>query len=258
MRISISNIAWDPSEDEEMVELLHRYDVDAIDVAPGKYFPKPAEARAGDIARVRHWWEEKGISIVGMQSLLFGTSGFNVFSPSRESMLAYLTGVCRVAGGLGSTRLVFGSPRNRDRSGCSDTETEEIACAFFGRLGDIAQREGVQICLEPNSETAKMVRLIDHPSVGMQFDTGALCLNKEDPMKVLSDCSDVIRHIHASEPNLVPLGDGGTDHASMARAAQRYIPDHIVTIEMRATQEEPHLKSIERALQVAKQHYGVM
>ena len=55
MRIAISNIAWDPAEDEAVAALLHRYQVDAIDVAPGKYFPDPTIASDQDIQRVRHW-----------------------------------------------------------------------------------------------------------------------------------------------------------------------------------------------------------
>ena len=35
MRVAISNIAWDPAEDEDVARLLQRHHVDAIDVAPG-------------------------------------------------------------------------------------------------------------------------------------------------------------------------------------------------------------------------------
>ena len=38
MRLAISNIAWDVSEDENIARLLNRSGVDAIDVAPAKYF----------------------------------------------------------------------------------------------------------------------------------------------------------------------------------------------------------------------------
>jgi D-psicose/D-tagatose/L-ribulose 3-epimerase len=36
MRIAISNIAWDVSEDEQVATLINKYGIDAIDVAPGK------------------------------------------------------------------------------------------------------------------------------------------------------------------------------------------------------------------------------
>jgi hypothetical protein len=52
-----------------------------------------------------------------MQALLFGTTGLNVFgdNKSQEAMLEHLRAVCRIGAGLGATKLVFGSPKNRDR-----------------------------------------------------------------------------------------------------------------------------------------------
>ena len=269
MRLAISNIAWDTAEDEAMVRLLRRFDVDAIDVAPGKYFSDPAKATEQDIARVKNWWSERGIEITGMQALLFGITGLNVFgSPeSQDAMLQHLTAVCRIGAGLGAKRLVFGSPKNRDRTGLSDQKALDVAVPFFRRLGDIAQNYGVVICLEPNptcyganfmttsAETAQVVEQIAHPAVRMQLDTGALTINGEDSVTVLQECAPLIGHVHASEPDLLPLGDGGTEHAKVVEALQQHLPNHVVSIEMLATKNEPHLVSIERALDVAIRHY---
>lgn len=270
MKLAISNIAWDTAEDETIATLLHRLGVDAIDVAPGKYFPEPAQATDGDIARVKNWWSERDIEITGMQALLFGTVGLNVFGPpeAQDAILQQLTAVCHIGGGLGAKRLVFGSPKNRDRTGLSDQEAMDVAVPFFRRLGDIAQAYGVVICLEPNptcyganfmttsAETAQVVGQITHPAVRMQLDTGALTINSEDPVAALQYCAPLIGHIHASEPDLLPLGDGGTEHAKVADALERYLPNHVVSIEMLATKNEPHAVSIERSLTLAIQHYG--
>jgi D-psicose/D-tagatose/L-ribulose 3-epimerase len=269
MRLAISNIAWDVEEDEQIAALLNRYGVDAIDIAPGKYFPDPANATDEDIAQVRRWWQERGIEITGMQGLLFGTVGLNLFGSAdvQQAMLGHLSAVCRIGAGLGAIRLVFGSPKNRDRSGLNDQQASEIAVPFFRRLGDIAQAHGVVICLEPNpacyganfmitsAETAHVVDQVAHPAIGMQLDTGALAINSEDPVTVLQNSAALIRHIHASEPDLVPLGDGPADHGKVLAALAQYLPDHLVSIEMVATKNEPHLESIERALGAAIRHY---
>ena len=269
MRIAISNIAWDTAEDEAIATLLHRFGVDAIDVAPGKYFPEPVKATDEDIVRVKSWWSERGIEITGMQALLFGTTGLNVFGlqTAQDAMLQHLTAVCRIGAGLGARRLVFGSPKNRDRTGLSDQETLEVAIPFFRRLGDIAQSYGVVICLEPNPpcyganfmttsvETEQVVRQIAHSAIRMQLDTGALTINDEDPGIVLQDCASLIGHVHASEPDMLPLGDGGTDHGKMVAALVQHLPHHVVSIEMLATKNEPHEVSIERALGVAIHRY---
>ncbi|MCY7354508.1 MAG: sugar phosphate isomerase/epimerase [Lysobacter sp.] len=269
MRLAISNIAWDVSEDEDVCELIHRYGIDAIDVAPSKYFSDPAKASDREVTRVRNWWSRRGIEITGMQSLLFGSRGMNVFSTAslQEEMLNYLSRVCRIGAGLGGTRLVFGSPRNRDRSGLTEQDANDIAAAFFRRLGNIAEAHGVLVCLEPTparyggnfmtttAETAKVVGLVASSAIKMQMDTGSMALNGEDPIATLGRFADLIGHVHASEPDLLPLGDGITDHEKVHAALERYLPTQLVSIEMLATKNEPHLVSIERAIKVACEYY---
>lgn len=269
MRLAISNIAWDISEDLSVAKLLNQFDIDAIDIAPGKYFPDPANAKDESIKHVKRWWSDQGIEITGMQALLFGTTGLNVFgdSQSRDAMLAHLSAVCRIGGVLGATRLVFGSPKNRDRTGLSDAEALDRAVHFFRVLGDAAQAQGVIVCLEPNppkyganfmttsEETAKVVQAINHRAIRMQFDTGALTISEESPMAVLAQSSSLIGHVHASEPDLMPLGDGGTDHQQMHAALSQYLERHVVSVEMVATKDEPHLISIGRALACAVNAY---
>jgi D-psicose/D-tagatose/L-ribulose 3-epimerase len=273
MRLAISNIAWDVEEDESIVDLLHRYGVDAIDIAPAKYFPDPANASDEDIVAVKTWWAARGIEVTGMQALLFGTSGLNLFSSSdvQQAMLDHLAAVCRIGAGLGAVRVVFGSPKNRDRSSLTDQETNAIAVPFLERLGEIASAHGVCICLEPNppryganfmttsQETAQIVKQVAHSAIRMQFDTGAVTINGESCVEILEQHSHLIGHVHASEPDLLPLGDwklgARTDHAAVHEALARYLPGHLVTVEMVATKNEPHLISIERALKEAICYY---
>lgn len=269
MRLSISNIAWDVSEDLVIAKMLNRYGFDAIDIAPGKYFLDPVNVNDTDVLKVKSWWLERGIEIVGMQAILFGTIGLNIFGEKaiQETMLTHLSSVCRIAATLGAKRVVFGSPRNRDSSGLSNEEAVDIATSFFRRLGDIAKSNGVYVCLEPNPtryganfmttslETAKIVNWVAHSSILMQFDTGALYLNNENPVEVLRNYGSIIGHIHASEPDLAPLGDVGTDHSEVVLALNQYLPKNLITIEMLATANEPHESSVERALNFAVQHY---
>jgi sugar phosphate isomerase/epimerase len=183
-------------------------------------------------------------------------------------MLAHLGHVCRVGGGLGATRLVFGSPRNRDRSGLSDEAALAAAAKFFHALGEVAAGHGVIVCLEPNppaynsnfmrtaDETAQVVRATAHPAIRMQFDTGALTLNGEDARAVLAAHGDIIGHIHASEPNLVALGTGGTDHVAMAAALRAALPGHVVCVEMVAAGDGANLRRVDEALALAVACYG--
>lgn len=269
MNISISNIAWDIKDDDAMCSLLQRHQIRAIDIAPGKYFPDPKTASDKDILAVRNYWESQGICLVGMQSLLFGTQGLNLFDEQsvQQKMLEHLQAVSHVAAGLGITRLVFGSPKNRYRPDISDEETRAIAHHFFTLLGDIARQEGVVICLEPNpacyganfmtgsAETAGIVRLINHSAIKMQLDTGAIAINHENVAQVISDNEDIIGHVHLSEPNLIPLGRSDVNHADVAAVLNRLVPQRIATIEMLVPKDENALAAIGESLSFVTKHY---
>ncbi|WOR56975.1 sugar phosphate isomerase/epimerase family protein [Citrobacter freundii] len=262
MKISISNLAWDVSEDKQVLSLLKEFKVDSIDIAPGKYFPTPSKAKTTDILAVRQWWNDKGIDILGMQSLLFGTQGLNVFGNKniQDQLLSHLAEICRIGATLGARRLVFGSPKNRDRSGLSQDSAIDIANEFFHRLGNVASDEGVIICLEPNPEvygsnfltssyeTYEMVKLVAHPAIKMQLDTGAVILNNEDFLSVVKKTKDVIGHVHISEANLATVGDTFKDHELLAAGLKSFLPDHPITIEMLAAKDENHIIAIRRAL----------
>jgi D-psicose/D-tagatose/L-ribulose 3-epimerase len=270
MRIAFSNIAWDTSEDAAVAALLRNHGIDAIDVAPSKYFTDLQTATQAQAQTVKQWWQDQGIELTGMQALLFGTTGLNMFgdTATQNAMLQRLGAVCRIGGWLGATKLVFGSPKNRDRTGVSDAQTQDTAVSFFRQLGQMASDHGVMVCLEPNptryhcnfmtntDEAAQMVRAVNHPSIRMQLDTGTITINQESAAAMVSAHADVIGHVHASEPDLRPLGDAGCDHTSVAQALRSLLPDHVVTIEMVATSDEPHLASMARALHVAQAHYS--
>ena len=296
MRLGLTNLAWDPSQDEAVAGLLARLGVDAIDVAPSKYFADVAAVREAEVRRVRDWWLDRGIEITGMQSLLYGTQGLNLFGPPdvQQRMLAYLAAVCRVGAWLGATRLVFGSPANRNRAGLADAEAWARALEFFGRLAEVAADAGVTICLEgvhphyganfmtDTASSLRMARTLSHPSVGIVLDTAVVQLNGEDIEALLAEGAAWVRHIHASEKDLVPLGQPAgvqqpgvqpgvqsgvqsgvppghlpeaVDHATMAAAIRRWVPDRVVCVEILAIGNDLHFSDIEQSVAFARRHY---
>ncbi len=148
-----------------------------------------------------------------------------------------------------------------------ERQVEEIAVPFFQVLGRIAADLGVIICLEPNppvygtnfmtnaAETSHIVRLVGHPSIQMQFDTGAIALNGEDPEKIISEHGSIIKHVHVSEPQLITIGRAHTDHMLIGSALNQHLGKCIATIEMVATKNEPHLSTVEEALRYTVQSY---
>lgn len=150
MRLSVSNLAWDVVEDDDVAQLLGEFRVEAIDVAPGKYFPDPLAATSRDIARVKGYWADRGIGVHALQGLLFGADRLNIFGAPDvvEALLARLEAVCVIAAGLGAGIVVFGSRANRNRDGLDDTAAFDRAVTFFRRAGSLVSSYGLVMTLE--------------------------------------------------------------------------------------------------------------
>jgi D-psicose/D-tagatose/L-ribulose 3-epimerase len=270
MRIAVSNIAWDIQDDEEIASLLLQNGVDAIEVAPTKYWPAPCNPSASDIQKCRMAWADRRISIVAMQSLLFGMPMMNLFGSTeiRQNMLDYLAEIIEISSSLGSTRLVFGSPRNRDRTGLSDAQAHDVAVGFFGSIAECARKASVVIGLEPNPvlyncnfattaiEALSVVKAVNHPCLGLHLDTGIMTLNSEDIEATLDDCAPYICHFHISEPHLAPVGSGPVHHQRIGSQLKKINYIGVVSIEMRSSQViEVDRLNVRNALSCVKQNY---
>jgi D-psicose/D-tagatose/L-ribulose 3-epimerase len=270
MDLSISNIAWDVSDDGLIAKLLKKQGLNYIDIAPGKYFRDPKLATEHDIKKVRSYWDSNGIQIYGMQALLFGTEGLNLFGDNdvRKRMLTHLEAICRIASILGVRCLVFGSPGNRDRNTLDDNSVLEIGISFFQELGEISKLYGVNICIEPNpaiynanfltstEETAFFVRNVNHSNIKLQLDTGAICINDEDLENVLLRFSDLIGHVHLSEPQLVPYGQSIEVMASHGNLIRKYLPNHVLSIEMLKVDDDLSYNEVFSAIQTARVYFS--
>ena len=113
MKLSISNLAWSPAEDKDIAAVLQSFDVQGIELAPTKIWPDLTQVQDADLIAYRVFWQQQGIGIVALQSLLFGQPELVIFrdQETRAQMLTYLSRVMHIAAQLGAHILVFGSDR---------------------------------------------------------------------------------------------------------------------------------------------------
>lgn len=248
MRLAVSNIAWPAEADDEIAGVLTGLGVSAIEVAPTKRWPDPSSATPGDAAAYRAEWAERGLRIVSMQSLLFGRDDLVIFGAAdkRAEALGYLRRIVSLAGSLGAGPLVFGSPKNRRVGALPASDVRRIAVNFFGALGDAASASGVSFCLEPNppeygadylttsTAAVELLAEIGNPGLGLHLDAAAMTLARERPADAIAAAMPWLRHFHASEPYLAPLGTGATEHGAFAEALAREGYRGWISIEMRA------------------------
>jgi sugar phosphate isomerase/epimerase len=187
----------------------------------------------------------------------------------RRELAEYLKRVIRLAGWLGAGPLVFGSPKNRARSGLEKNAAMEMAAHFFHELGQAAQAAGCCLTIEPNpteygcdfvttmDEAAELVRRVDSPGVRLQLDAGELAMNQEDLVRVITEHFPLIHHVHASEPMLGCLTAGANleFHREIGHRLRELHYEGFVTIEMK--RHEPVEATVRESVRWVREAYGI-
>ncbi len=221
MNISISNIAWDKKYDDEISKILINKKIKGIEIAPTKVSPEPIEAGVGEIKKYRNFWNDKGIEIVAIQSVLYGHPELTIFDNERvrSKTLSYLFSMIEVASNLGAKVIVFGSPKNRNIGLIRMDKAIEIARIFFYKIGEKAKDYGINFCIEPNppqyetnfinntKEAVSFVKSVNHPNFRLHLDLSTLTLNNENYSDSIKLGADFISHFHISEPFLQPVNE---------------------------------------------------
>lgn len=247
MKTAISNIAWPAEHDEMVASLMQEFGVRGVEIAPTRNWSDPLQVTDAEVAACRGFWKEYDVEIVSMQALLFGRADLLLFESesSRSRMLDYLDGIMELAGRLGAGPLVFGSPGNRQRDALSIDEALDIATVFFRDAAVHAESHGVVLCIEPNppqyncdfitnaADALELVERVNHPGFGLHLDAAAMLMAGDLIADTVRRCAAEIRHVHASEPQLGALGEGGVNHREFADALCEAGYSGYVSVEMR-------------------------
>jgi sugar phosphate isomerase/epimerase len=267
MRLAVSNIAWPPEQRHRAYDILARADIPGLEIAPGLFFAGVADPFAPTDAEVTVALTEvdaAGLSLVSMQSLLFGVTGAALFE-GPEALAQLETGLIRaitLAGRLGIRNVVFGSPKQRVvPEGMDMRDALDRAAGVFARLGDCAHAAGTVIAMEANpavygtnflthAEAAlAFVRHTGHPALQLILDMGTMHLNgvTDAVPALVAQAAPVLSHVHVSEPQMTPAPATPERAVPLLRALRAVDYDHAVSIEMRAAPESP-LNALELAV----------
>jgi len=215
MKLSISNIGWDKENDENVYELMKKYNFSGLEIAPTRIFP---EEPYDKITEAKIWYESLkknyDFEIPSMQSIWFGRCE-RIFASDeeREFLVKYTKKAIVFAESINCKNLVFGCPRNRN---LLENENSDVGVSFFKEIGDYAYEHNTVIGMEANptiyntnyiNDTASALELIENVnSKGflLNLDLGTIIFNDEN-IDILKGKVKYINHIHISEPNLKPI-----------------------------------------------------
>jgi D-psicose/D-tagatose/L-ribulose 3-epimerase len=271
VKLAISNIAWSASEEPSIAKLLMSRGLTGVEIAPPRVWPHPAEVDPSELRRYKSFWQDHGIEIVALQSMLFGRTDLVIFGSEeqRSATVTYLKRMIDMAAELGAKVLVFGSPKNRNLDLDHLERTNSIAKEFFSELGEYAVTMNVSFCIEPNSKdygcdfvntTAEGLALVTEVGTSgfaLHLDAGVLTLNSEDALDAISSSAKFLRHFHISEPFLNTLGSASVAHEEFSQALKQIAYANRVSIEMRPDAQANTLQRVDAALTFALGHYGL-
>lgn len=216
--LGISSIAWEPTDDLAIAEALMSKSIINVDLAPTKYFGWTDPEAISKAKEIRKFWNASGISIRGMQSLLFGTQQPSIFNRNDWRFLVnHFKRVADISEALGSTKLVFGSPQNRRLGTLDMSQGIDIAQEFFFNLGENLSSQGQTLLIEPNPrqyncdfitttvEAIDFVKTIGLANVRVQLDLGTCYFNQEDPIALVTENEKWLGYVHLAAEHLLPL-----------------------------------------------------
>lgn len=270
MKIAISNIAWNPDEELDIIRLMQQHHISGIEIAPTKIWTNVESVTPADLHAQKEIWRSRSVSIVALQSLLFGHPELTLFENdvTRQRTTEYLKATIDIASGVGATALVFGSPRNRKRDTLPLETAFSIAVDFFSELGEYAAKRNTVFCIEPNpsaygcdficnsSEARALVKAVSCAGFRMHLDAGILTMNEENIEFEIEQSAPWLHHFHISDPQLGVIGTGITDHARIAKALRDVGYSGWVSIEMRNGWTTPNTTSVSQALENSMKWYG--
>ncbi len=269
-QLAVSSIAWTNQEEKDVAKVFRKLSVKNVELAPTKLWGDPTKATDSEIADVLDFWESNGQDVVAFQSMLFGRENLKIFEDelTRQETANFLKDFIRLAGKMGVKVLVFGSPKNRQRGKVAYDQAFDIAKDFFGDLGDVARENNTCFCIEPNpidyacdfvtnaQQGIELVKAVNNEGFGLHLDIAGMTLAGDDIAESIKNAAPVLRHFHASSPQLGQVeAAGGIDHETAAVALADINYKGFVSIEMRPAEAGQNVERVEKAVMYIREVY---
>ena len=258
IKLSISNIAWQHQDNENVYKLMQNYGFFGLEIAPTKIFPDSPYDKL-DIAKI--WATDLkgkyGFEVPSMQSIWYGKSE-RIFGKreERQILINYTKKAIDFASIIGCKNLVFGCPKNRNIEKESDYS---IAIEFFKELGDYAYSKNTCIGMEANptiyntnfiNDTKSAIDLIKNVNSSgflLNLDIGTMIYNKEN-LDELNGNIHLINHVHISEPYLALIEQRDL-HKELITLLESEHYNKYLSIEMK---QQEKLSDIENTIKYVK------
>jgi sugar phosphate isomerase/epimerase len=227
---------------------------DVVEIAPFTIAPYVTDIPASERARIRESAARAGIGISGLHWVLVQAEGMYLTSPDatvRARTARYFVDLVECAADLGGTRLIVGSPKQRNVvEGVSDEQAWAFATDVFRDAVRRAEDRAVVICFEPlavaetnfvntAAEAIRFAGQFASPAMSIILDVKAMCAEEKSMPEIIRESAGKLQYFHANDRNLKGPGFGDVDFVPIAAALREVEYDGTVSVEVFKFEEGP-------------------
>jgi sugar phosphate isomerase/epimerase len=210
MKFSISNLAWNKSENKKVINFIKKKNISNLEYS----FDILKENHPKE--NFKEYYLKKKIKLYSMQSILFGLEDCFVFGSKyqRTKFISEIKKKIIIAKKLGTKVIVFGSPRNKKSFGINKKKMNGIFLKVMKKIAKFSEKNKIVFCLEANPKIYKcdflnytkeallIVKKINNNFFKLNLDFGTIIFNNESYKKILDNNLGDIGHIQFSLPLL--------------------------------------------------------
>ena len=256
MKFAICNEIFQPWPIEKGFQFAAQAGYDAVEIAPFTVSKYVTDISADRRREIRKAAADAGVAISGIHWVLAFTEGFHITHPDdgvRARTADYLVELVRFCADLGGTRIIVGSPKQRNLEPGVDHATGWArALAAFRPMIRAAESAGVTVCFEPLApsetnfiNTAKeAIRFVDE--IGSRhfriiLDVKAMSSEAKPIPQIIAESASHVAYFHANDRNLKGPGFGDTDFKPIAAALKKIGYEGFVSVEVFNFDEGPEV-----------------
>jgi len=227
---------------------------DAVEIAPFTIARNVTEISAGERSRIRDSAVRAGVAVAGLHWVLVQTEGMSLTSPNAETRrrtARYFVELVNCCADLGGTRLIVGSPKQRNLEASVTLEqASDWAFEVFRDSVQAAAERSVVICIEPlapnetnflNSaaEAVQFAERFASPAMSVILDVKAMSAESKPIPEIIRGHAGKFEYFHANDSNLRGPGFGSVDFFPIAAALRDARYDGTVSVEVFKFDEGP-------------------
>ena len=263
MKFAICNEIFQNWKIEDIFSYVSELGYDAVEIAPFTLANSVEDIPLAERQRMRKAAGQAGVEIAGIHWVLAKPDGLHIshLEPAiRQRTANYLSQLVDFCADLGGTRIIFGSPKQRNvLPGVTSQQARQWTAEGFRNPVTRAEERGVTICLEPlgptdtnfintAEEAIEFVSAFNSPHFQIILDTKAMCTEAKPIPEIIRNSWPHFAHFHANDRNLKGPGFGDVDFKPIAAALREVGYNGYVSVEVFNFDEGPRViasKSLE-------------